>query len=32
MKAENVGVDALDPVLVNIAKQYPDLWSNGINP
>jgi|694.fasta_scaffold64743_4 hypothetical protein len=32
MKAENVGVDALDPVLVTIAKQYPDLWSNGINP
>jgi hypothetical protein len=26
------GVDALDPVLVTIAKQYPDLWSNGINP
>lgn len=32
MKAENVGTDALDPVLVNIAKQYPDLWSNGIKP
>lgn len=32
MKAYKHGVDALDPALVEIAKQFPDLWSGKINP
>jgi hypothetical protein len=32
MKATKVGVDAIDPELVKLAKQYPDLWSGKIEP
>lgn len=32
MRAKKIGVSGLDPALVQIAKQYPVLWSGGINP
>ena len=32
MKAEKVGTAALDPALVDILKQYSDLWSGDIQP
>jgi hypothetical protein len=32
MKAEKVGTANLDPALVDILKQYPDLWSGDIQP
>jgi spermidine synthase len=32
MKAVKVGMVDLDPGLVKLAKQYPDLWSGRIDP
>lgn len=32
MKADKVGVDALDPQLVTLARKEPALWSGKINP
>lgn len=32
MKADKVGVAALDPELVKIAREFPELWSNNIKP
>lgn len=32
MRADKVGVDNIDPVLVSIAQDFPVLWSNNIRP